>query len=149
LKTLFVVNTKSDPISTAEHGFKVPILSPVLARTVSPVDSPREAIRKGGLWRAINARFKIMQAIHSKYLPATNNRGSRIKATCERGSVTIPYPHELSGDEVHRESVRQLVAKFCAEDLATYGTPIESNPWNRPFATGCLPGGTFAHVFIL
>jgi hypothetical protein len=56
LKTLFGVNTKSDPISTAEHGFKVPILSPVSARTVSPVDSPRFPIGNGGEWRAITAR---------------------------------------------------------------------------------------------
>jgi hypothetical protein len=91
-----------------------------------------------------------MQAIHTKYLPATNTRGSRIKATCERGSITIPYPHELSGDECHREAVRQLVARFCAEDFKSYQTPIESNPWNRwnrSFATGCLPDGSFAHVF--
>ena len=47
-----------------------------------------------------------MQAIQTKYLPATNTRGSRIKATCDRGSITIPYPRELSGDEVHREAVR-------------------------------------------
>lgn len=89
-----------------------------------------------------------MQAIHTKYLPCTNTKGFRIKATCERGSVVIPYPYELSGDECHREAVRQLVAKFCAEDLKSYGTPIESNPWNRSFATGCLPDGTFAHVLL-
>ncbi len=112
-------------------------------------DPPREAIGNGSLWRAINARFKTMQAIHTKYLPATDARGSRIKATCERGSITIPYPHELSGDEVHREAVRQLLARFCAEDLKSYGTPIESNSWNRPFSTGCLPDGTCAHVFVL
>jgi hypothetical protein len=88
-----------------------------------------------------------MQAIHSKHLPATNSRGSRIKATCERGSITIPYPHDLSGDKCHREAVHQLVARFCAEDFKSYGTPIESNPWNRFFATGSLPDGTFAHVF--
>jgi hypothetical protein len=91
-----------------------------------------------------------MQAIQTKYLPATNTRGSRIKATCERGSITIPYPYELSGDECHREAVRQLVARFCAEDFKSYQTPIESNPWNRwnrSFATGCLPDGSFAHVF--
>jgi hypothetical protein len=54
------VNTKSDPISTAKLGFKEAILSPVLARTVSPVDSPRFPIGNGGEWRAITARFKIL-----------------------------------------------------------------------------------------
>lgn len=88
-----------------------------------------------------------MQAIHTKYLPCTNTLGSRIKATCERGSITIPYPYELSGDERHREAVRQLVSRFCAEDLKSYGTPHASNPWGREFVTGGLPDGTFAHVF--
>jgi len=88
-----------------------------------------------------------MQAIQSKYLPATNSRGSRIKATCERGSITIPYPHDLSGDECHRFAVTALVWKFIEEDKVKYATPPASNSWGRPFVTGCLPDGSFAHVF--
>lgn len=53
-----------------------------------------------------------MQAIITKYLPATNSRGSRIKATCSSGSVTIPYPYELSGQAVHRAAAEALVAKL-------------------------------------
>lgn len=90
-----------------------------------------------------------MQAIHSKYIPATNSRGSRIKASCERGSLTIPYPHELSGDEVHREAVRQLLERFIREDSeGDNPCPPERNPWNRQFVTGSLPDGTVAHVLI-
>jgi hypothetical protein len=144
------VNTKSDPISTAKLGFKEAILSPVSARTVSPVDSPRfpigQPVGNGG---RSPPGFKIMQAIHTKYLPSTNNRGSRIKATCERGSVTIPYPHELSGDEVHREAVRRLLERFVSEDWQERSEAPSRNPWKRDFVTGCLPDGTFAHVFIL
>ena len=38
-------------------------------------------------------------AIHTRYLPATNPRGARVKASTYRGrdvvwSVTIPYDHE-------------------------------------------------------
>ena len=90
-----------------------------------------------------------MQSIITKYLPATNNRPSRIKAICDRGSITIPYPHDLSGDAVHIAAVSELVHKFAAEDLATYGAPKEGNPWLRPFATGTLSNGSVAHVFIL
>jgi hypothetical protein len=90
-----------------------------------------------------------MQAIRTKYLPATNSRGSRIKATCERGSITIPYPYDLSGDEVHREAVRQLLARFIKEDSeGENGCPPERNPWNRQFVTGGLPDGTVAHVLL-
>lgn len=95
--------------------------------------------------RAIDAH-QIMQAIQTKYLPATNTRGSRIKATCERGSITIDYPHELHGDECHREAVRQLVARFIAED--SIRQPVSVNPWARTFVTGGLPDGTYAHVLL-
>lgn len=89
-----------------------------------------------------------MQAIQTKYLPATDRRGSRIKATCERGSIIIDYPHDLSGDEVHREAVRQLIEKFVEEDRVNYKSHPAWNPWRREFATGCLPDGTFAHVLL-
>ena len=91
-----------------------------------------------------------MQAILTKYLPVTNSRGSRIKATCERGSLTIDYPHELSGDAVHRKAAHALVEKFLSEDAIKYGQEARSSKsgWNREFVTGCLPDGTFAHVFI-
>jgi hypothetical protein len=53
-----------------------------------------------------------MQAIITKYLSATNSRGSRIKATCEAGSITIDYPHELSGMAVHAAAAKALVEKL-------------------------------------
>ena len=88
-----------------------------------------------------------MQAIQTKYLPATNNRGSRIKATCERGSITIPFPYDLNGDDVHRKAVDALVTRFMTEDRERNGTPALDNPWFRPFVSGSLPDGTMAHVF--
>jgi hypothetical protein len=53
-----------------------------------------------------------MIAIQTKYLPATNTRGSRIKAWTDSGfSVTISCPHELSYELCHFEAVKALVAK--------------------------------------
>lgn len=86
-----------------------------------------------------------MQAIVTKYLPPTNTRGARVKATCARGSVMISFPHELSGDDVHRKAADALVAKFVKEDKVRYGT--EKNPWQKPFITGCLKNGDAVHVF--
>lgn len=60
-----------------------------------------------------------MIAIHTKYIGPTNTRGSRIKAyTAGYGSnkgfeATIPYPHELSGEQVHFAAVKALVAKHA------------------------------------
>ena len=87
-----------------------------------------------------------MQAIQTKYLPATNRRCSRIKAYCERGSATIDFPHELSGDAVHRLAVHKLILKFVLEDEKKYGK--HNNPWQGEFITGGLPDGSYAHVFI-
>ena len=53
-----------------------------------------------------------MQAIKTVYLPASNTKPSRIKATCDAGSVTISYPHDLSGDAVYRAAAEALVKKL-------------------------------------
>ena len=74
-----------------------------------------------------------MQAIHTKYLPATNTRGSRIKATSAAGSVTIPYPHELSGQAVHRAAADALVAKM---GWTYYGSMLG----------GCLADGSYCFI---
>ena len=86
-----------------------------------------------------------MQAITTKYLPATKVRGSRIKAICERGSITISYPHELSGEAVHVAAADALVAKFVREDWAQYGD--ERNPWEGNRVCGGMVCGGYAHVF--
>ena len=62
--------------------------------------------------------------------------------------MTISADCELSGDELHRSAVKALVQKFAQEDLAQYGTPLNGNPWLRPFVTGGLPDGTCCHVIL-
>ena len=76
-----------------------------------------------------------MQAIHTKYLPATNTRGSRIKATAGAGSVIISYPHELSGQAAHRAAADALCAKL--------GWVA---PHYAPLLGGCLPDGSYCFV---
>lgn len=54
-----------------------------------------------------------MIAIHTKYLPATDTRGSRIKAYTATGrSVTVPLDHSLDGHKRHFTAVKVLVEKF-------------------------------------
>ena len=98
--------------------------------------------------RAIDAPTNNMQAIQTKYLPATNYRGSRVKATCERGSITIPFPYDKSGDAIHREAALQLLERFVSEDWTERAIPPSQNPWKREFVTGCLPDGTMAHILL-
>lgn len=53
-----------------------------------------------------------MLAIHTKYIPASNVRGSRIKATSDNGhSVIVAFDHSLNGHLVHFEAVKALVIK--------------------------------------
>ncbi len=54
-----------------------------------------------------------MKAITTKYIGATNTRGSRIVATdCDGNKATIGYPHELSGEACHRKAADALCEKM-------------------------------------
>ena len=54
-----------------------------------------------------------MKAIQTKYLGATDYKGSRIKAWAEGwGSATISYPHEYSNEMAHFQAVKALMAKY-------------------------------------
>ena len=76
-----------------------------------------------------------MQAIITKSIGPSNTRGSRVKAVCSVGSITIPYNHEVSHFEVHKEAVNALLVKFGWKDqmLAPFG--------------GQLPSGEYVWVF--
>jgi hypothetical protein len=85
-----------------------------------------------------------MQAILTKVLPATNTKPTRIKATCERGSVIVCCDIHEQG---HVFVARKPCRSFAMADQKRYGTPLDKNPWERPFVTGQLPNGDYAHVF--
>lgn len=100
----------------------------------------------------MSRKYFVYQSIVTKYLGPTNFRGSRIKATCSRGSLTISKPDNLNEDDAHKFAVEQLVEKFVCEDengtATKRGTPRNENSWKRDFVTGCLPNGDYCHVFI-
>jgi len=57
-----------------------------------------------------------MIAIHTRYIGASNTRGSRIKAYTTTGlTATINYPHEYSFEVCHFQAVKALVAKHSLE----------------------------------
>lgn len=75
-----------------------------------------------------------MQAIVTKYLPATNTRGSRIKAYTHDVSITVRWDHELSNDvDNYRQAAMALVAK--------YGWPADN------WISGGAPDG-YGYVFV-
>jgi hypothetical protein len=77
-----------------------------------------------------------MQAIITKYFGPTNSRGSRIKAQCAAGSITIDYPHELSGMDCHAAAAKALVHKL-GWDNENYGDLLG----------GTLHNGDYVFVF--
>jgi hypothetical protein len=87
-----------------------------------------------------------MQAIVTKILPATDTKPTRIKAQCARGSITICC--DSTSETAHRVAVLKLVGNFLTEDAAKYGSDPLTNPWGKPFVTGCLPSGNYCHVFV-
>lgn len=88
----------------------------------------------------------MQQAIQTKLLPATNTKGARVKATCSRGSIIVPYNQGSPLHGPHRLAARALIRKFVEEDERR-GIPAMDNPWLWPIASGWLPDGTDVHVF--
>lgn len=74
-----------------------------------------------------------MQAIITKFLPCTNTKGSRIKATCQAGSIIIDYPHELSGMDCHAKAAYALLSKM---------------QWDYKLVGGQLPSRDYAFVML-
>lgn len=55
----------------------------------------------------------MRQAITTKFIPATNTLGSRIKATASGGtSVTLGYEHALSSTQNHLEAAKTLADRM-------------------------------------
>ena len=77
----------------------------------------------------LSARIAIKnthhQAITTKFIGPTNCRGSRVKATCQAGSVTIGWDDALDINENHDAAARALAEKFGWEgDWVGGGHPI-------------------------
>jgi len=76
-----------------------------------------------------------MQAIVTKFLPCTNYRGSRIKAVCEAGQLTLEWDHALNVEENHHAAAAALQARLGWTG-GHYGELISAG----------LPGRGYCHV---
>ena len=77
-----------------------------------------------------------MQAITTKFLGCTDFRGSRVKATCEAGSITLEWDHALNVEENHRAAAAALATKL--------GWTRE---WYGDLISGGMAGAGYCHVF--
>lgn len=66
----------------------------------------------------------MLEIITTKYHCSTDFRGSRISAVGDGARVSIPYPHELTGEAVHSAAAHALLAKlgFHGATLKGYST---------------------------
>ena len=53
-----------------------------------------------------------MQAITTKFLGPTNSRGPRVKASAERGSITVHWDHRFNVESNHALAAKALAEKF-------------------------------------
>ena len=72
-----------------------------------------------------------MQAIVTKFIAPTNTKGSRIKATCQAGSVILHWDHALNPEGNHAAAAEALLAKL---------------EWNGNWISGQLPDGSSVWV---
>lgn len=71
-----------------------------------------------------------------------------MKASCERGSLTVSWDPALNPERNHRRVAKLLLDKFAAEDVKAYpGTTLESHHWGE-FITGEIEGGVCVHVLV-
>ncbi|TYL85599.1 hypothetical protein [Bradyrhizobium cytisi] len=56
--------------------------------------------------------IRSYQAIITKYLPASNVKGSRIKASAAAGSITIHLDHALNAEGNHAKAAEVLANKL-------------------------------------
>lgn len=54
----------------------------------------------------------MRQAITTKYIGPTNHRGARVKASCQSGSIMVPWDHALNSEENHRAAMWELAKTF-------------------------------------
>ncbi len=74
----------------------------------------------------------MKQAIIIKFLGATNTKGTRIKASAEPSSVTVPLEYGAGHEQRIREAVDALLNKL---------------DWNGEYIIGQLPSGDYVAVF--
>lgn len=105
-----------------------------------------------------------MQAITTKYIPATNNRPSRIKAKLESKSITVScgkletamnvssYSHD---EEIHRAAAIMLMKEMANDCIKKFNPTDEIQtrqccfPWLNNIRTGQIYNGWYVHLIII
>lgn len=74
-----------------------------------------------------------MQAIITKWIAPSNVRGSRVKASCDAGSITLHWDDALGVDSNHHKAALTLCAKLG---------------WTGKLASGGMPKAGYCYAFV-
>ena len=76
--------------------------------------------------------------VYTKFLDATDTRGSRIKATGMGNSVTHAYDHALSGQGNHFAAAKKLLEKaMIPAECIGHGDPVSGSGCALVFRREC------------
>lgn len=84
----------------------------------------------------------MYQAITTKYLPATNHRGERVKATAQAGSVTVSWDYDLNTEANHKAAAQALADKMGWNATS----PLSRAPRTSVWHSGADHKGNYVHV---
>ena len=88
-----------------------------------------------------------MTAIVTKFHGATNRLGARVKAFCNRGSLTVSYNYDISSEANHRRACAALLSRFAEIDAQRYPeTSASDHHWGE-FVSG-FTKDSMVHVLI-
>lgn len=79
--------------------------------------------------------MNVRQAIVTKFLGPTNNRGSRVKASAFAGSIIVSWDYSKGVDDNHYAAALALALKL------EWVTEYDLQKGNQHLIGGSLPGG--------
>lgn len=69
-----------------------------------------------------------MAVIETKYLGATDTRGSRIKAKSDDGSIMVPYSYQMGQQANHIRAAVRLADKYAlGKHIVIVGNKLDDN----------------------
>lgn len=86
------------------------------------------------------SNFHFHQAIVTKWLSPSHTKGSRIKASAEAGSLTIPWDYSLNVEDNHASAAMALVRKL--------GWIPENGHYESHWHGGAIPTHKNGYVFV-
>lgn len=83
----------------------------------------------------------LFQAVRTKYIPPTNHRGSRIKASCQSMTLTLEWEDGMGVEDNHVKACDELCRRMMEKSRG-------GGIWKDKRACGQLPDGSCVHAFI-